>query len=952
MKNLLSLFLLLIIIGYSPSVRSAVGELAKVTGVVIDAKTGERLPGVIVAVEGTKKGAKTNVNGQFTLRIEPGSYDLKVSFIGYQTKIVSNTELKAGETRSVEISLEQQAITGQEVVVTTSMESETQTAQLLARKKAASMNDVMSAEQIKRSPDATSSDAIRRISGVSIVDNKFVQIRGTSERYNNALLNGTALSSTEPDKKAFSFDLLPSNLIDNTIVSKTFTPDLPANFSGGLVQVNTINFPAKFNAKISVGSGFNTASTGENFVTYQTGSTDWLGYDDGTRALPSSFPQTNIRGDQAITEEKLTEYTKLFNNTWATKNTTGGPNTNFSISLGDAVQVFEDNEIGYIGSFSYRSGFEHTDIVRNSYNLKSTEPVAAERSGARDVRSITLGGLANLTYKFSPSDIISFKNIYNQTADDQVIQLAGYDAGTTFDDKQTSFRYMERSLYSGQLVGEHSLESLAKLRLDWRRALSTSTREEPDLRRYVYFRPHDDATQPYRMAISSGANSFYGGRVFSTMDESSHEGALDATLPALEGKLKVGGLMNSRVRDFSARVLAMTLVNPANQGITLLGPDSIFAPENIGPQGFMMDELTDGSDRYDASENVSAAYAMIDAPLFTEDLRFIGGVRYERSSQKLNSTYKGGGDVHYGRVANDILPSLGLVYTLSDKMNLRFATSQTVSRPEFREIAPFAFYDFEINSIIQGDTSIERSLIRNLDFRYEFYPTAGELISFSLFHKQFGLNGFYGRGDDASFEGGAIEATNEGSNSVRSWKNASKPAINYGFELEVRKNLDFISSALSDFIVSGNYSYIISEVDVKDLTQGQQETRPMQGQSPYTLNLGLLYTQQDWGTSVSLLYNTFGKRIAEVNTDKGDIYEYSRNVIDLTVSQTLFEDFELKFSIKDLLAEPQYFAGEDFDASSAGNFDVFQPAEGQLKNLFERSNNRGTSYSLSLAVKL
>jgi hypothetical protein len=950
MKNLISLFFI-IVVGFSYQAYCAVGELAQLTGIVVDAKTGERLTGVSVSVEGTKKGAKTNVNGQFTLRVDPGSYSFKVSYIGYQTKLISNTDLRAGETRTMEIALEQKHVEGQEVVVTSKMESETQTAQLLARKKAATMNDVLGAEQIKRSPDATSGDAIKRISGVTIADNKFVQIRGTSERYNNALLNGTALTSTEPDKKAFSFDLLPANLIDNAIVSKTFTPDLPANFSGGLVQVNTINFPAAFNAKISIGSGFNSTTTGGDFITYQTGGGDWLGYDDGTRGMPAGFPTTNIRGDQAITTGKLTEYSKLFKNTWSPRTTTAGPSTNFSVSVGDAVQVFDESELGYIGSFSYRSGFEHTDIVRNSYNLNSSEPVAAERSGVRDVRSITLGGLANLTYKFSPSHIVSFKNIYNQTADDQVIQLAGYDASSTFDDKQTSFRYMERSLYSGQLVGEHVFEDLAKARLDWRLALSTSKREEPDLRRYVYFRQHDDETQPYRMAISGGANPFYGGRFFSEMNEASHEGAMDITLPALDGKIKVGGLLNSRVRDFSARVLAMTLANPMNQGLTLLSPDSIFATENIGPQGFLLDELTDGSDRYDASENVGALYGMLDIP-FSEQVRFIGGARYERSAQRLNSMYKGGGDVHYGRVANDILPAIGFVYMIDEQVNLRVAATQTVARPEFREIAPFAFYDFEINSIIQGDTSIERSLIRNLDFRAEYYPTAGELVSLSVFHKQFGMNGFFDFNDTADVSGGAIEATNEGSNSIRSWENAKKPAVNYGLELEVRKNLGFIDDMFSNFIISGNYSYIISKVNVKELSQGQQESRPMQGQSPYTLNLGLLYSHPSWGTSVNLLYNTYGKRIAEVNAEKGDVYEFPRNVIDLTISQNLFEQFELKFSIKDLLAEPQYFAGENFDANSAASYDVFKPAEGQLQNLYERSNRKGTSYSLSLSIKL
>ncbi len=629
----------------------------------------------------------------------------------------------------------------------------------------------------------------------------------------------------------------------------------------------------------------------------------------------------------------------------------GGVNTNFAFSIGDALETGDETELGYIGSITYRNGFDHTQIARNAYNPDNTP--LYEREGFRDTKSSTIGGMLNLTYKLSSEHNVSFKNLYNRTAEDQVLDLAGSDYNAYFADKQTMIRFTERSIYSGQLVGEHQFTDLDKIRVDWRASVNTSGRQEPDLRRYVYVRDLNDATMPYFMNISQLPNPAYGGRFFSDLTENNYEGGFDLTIPISASKIKTGGMLSNRNRDFNARVLAMTLANPSAQYLAFQGIDSIFRPENIGPQGFLMAELTDDNDRYTAQENIGALYAMFDAPfdMFGADMRIIGGARYERTSTRLQSTYIGGGKVNYRRIHNDVLPSLGLIYAINDKMNLRAAASQTIARPEFREIAPFAFYDFDISSLVQGDTAIERSLVRNLDLRYEWFPTAGELISVSVFHKQFGLDGFFDLGDSSDFDGGAIEATIAGSNSIRSWANSKKAAKNYGIEFEVRKNLGFIWDQLANFTFSGNYSRTISEVNVLELTQGLEKTRPMQGQSPYTINLGLMYLHPQWGTSVNALYNTFGKRIMEVNPFSGNVFEYPRNVIDLTISQPLFGQYEIKFSAKDILAETQYFANDDFDPSYASSYDFTKDPSIQKAYLYDKYNKKGASYSLSLSVR-
>jgi hypothetical protein len=911
---------LTILIAPELSLAQAQSSNGKITGTILDQQTGEKLIGVTVAVEGAKKGARTNVDGKFTVTVTPGSYNLRITAVGYKTKVLESVSVLPGDVKSVDVTLEPQAVIGEEIVVSGTLERESATSQLVQRKNAATMNDVLAAEQIRKTPDATSSDAVKRISGVNIVDNKFVSIRGTSERYNNALLNGASVTSTEPDKKAFSFDMLPANLIENTIVSKTFTPDLPANFSGGLVQINTVGIPAKFTGRLSVGASYNGLTTGNDFGTYATGGRDWLGYDDGTRSIPNNFPAT--LNDTSISPQERQEYGRLFKNNWAPRRVTAPMNTNFAGSIGDAYSVGEESELGYIATLSYRSNYDHTNIERNSYDAEGTPHY--ERKGSKDNRSVLWGGLLNFTYKLSPFHSLSLKNTYNQSADDEVIQLSGRETSPSqMFTKMQSFRYIERSVMSNMLTGEHMFEELGKIKLDWRASRGASNRNEPDLRRFV-FGTEDTASTPYYAVIGAVPDPKNGGRFFSEMNEVNYEGGLDLSIPVrisddpATSKIKLGGMKSSKTREFDARVLAMTISPTANTMLYFYGIDSIFAPENIGPNGFQIAEIDDPTNRYDASEHVAAGYVMADAP-FTAlgaNLRAVGGVRLEQSIQTLNSGKLGGGAFTYRREYTDWLPSASLIWSINDRMNLRAAATETLTRPEFREIAPFAFYDFELGTLIQGDTNIVRAKVRNLDLRYEWYPTAAELISISGFHKRFE---------------GAIEEVELGANSIKSWTNSPKPAVNYGVELELRKNLGFIADYGMNFIFSGNYAYIISRIDVSELTAGQRTERPMQGQSPFTVNLGLLFTEPTYNTSVNFLYNTAGKKIAAIDPYTDDLYEMPRDVIDLSVSQPLWERYEIKYSIKDLLAQDQVFKSGD---------------------KIERLNEKAPSHSLSFSVRL
>ncbi|HET6513365.1 MAG TPA: TonB-dependent receptor, partial [Candidatus Kapabacteria bacterium] len=600
------------------------------------------------------------------------------------------------------------------------------------------------------------------------------------------------------------------------------------------------------------------------------------------------------------------------------KRVTAPMNFNWSATLGNAYETGEESQLGFIATMSYRTGYDHANITRNSYDAEGT--AIYERSGRKDNRSVLWGGLANLTYKLSPFHSFSFKNTYNQSSDDEVIELSGLDSyPSQLFTKMQSFRYIERTVMSNMLTGEHMFDQLGKIKLDWRASRAASSRNEPDLRRFVF--GTDDTTTPYYALVGSVPDPKNGGRFFSEMSEESYEGSADISIPTekilANSKIKVGGLKSTKTRDFSARVLAMTLAPGANSMLLFNGIDSIFAPENIGPNGFQIEEIDDPTNRYDASEHIAAGYAMVDAPftLFGESIRAVGGVRLEQSIQSLNSGKLGGGSFAYRREYADYLPSASLIWSMNEKMNLRVAATETLTRPEFREIAPFAFYDFELGTLIQGDTNIERAKVRNLDIRYEWYPSSAELISVSGFHKRFE---------------GAIEEIELGANSIKSWANSTKPAINYGVEFEIRKNLGFLGEYLTNFIFSGNYAFIFSKVDVSEITSGMKQERPMQGQSPFTVNVGLLFSEPTYNTSFNLLYNTAGKKIAAIDPFTDDLYEMPRDVIDLSIGQPIGERYEIKYSIRDLLAQDQVFTSGD---------------------KIERLNEKSPSHSLSLSVR-
>lgn len=902
---------------------------SRITGKVLDGANGSVLPDAVLKIENLNKGTASDLDGKFTFdNIASGEVNVRASYVGYVSQIVK-VNVKSGEVVNLDFVLQPEGTLTDTVTIEATRIQNNEASMLLKQQKAENIQDGISSQQIKRTADATSSDVLKRIVGVSIIDNKFVFVRGTNERYSATTLNGVILPSTDPEKKAFSFDLFPSNLLDNIVISKSYTPDLIGNFSGGLVQVTTKDFPDQFSMNFTTSSSYNTISTGKNFLSYNAGEKKLLffnsGRDNGSRQLPSIFPgQTVLSSNYNVQEVKL--FSRALTNNWAQENSTAPVNGGFQLSLGNNITIGKSNSLGFFGAYTYSNSFSSKSIERQSFSTDNLQE--SKYTGSQSEYAVLWGGLLNVSFRAGDNNKFSFKNTYVFNSEDETDYQEGFNNPQTQDRKLYSTKFVERDMLSSQLSGEHFISSLGKLRITWRASYSEADRDEPDYKTLRYQKEIGTEGRYYASLSTGEPNSLGGGRFFSWLKDinRSVESNFEFNFkPAkkIEVKTKVGVFYNRSSRDFSARLFAPKLVDANNFALIYLSPDSLFMPENIDTNKILYYELTRKSDSYVATEDLAAGYMMVDVPL--GKLRTVIGARLESNLSKLSSFDQIGEPIQRNVNKNDILPSVNLTYALNPKINLRAGYYQSISRPEFREIAPFSFYDFAEQIFTIGNPDLERNLIRNYDLRFEYFPYAGEIISVSLFYKKF----------DSPIE--EVFVPNSGAdNRVKSYQNAKGGANNYGIELEARKNLGFITKHMKYFSLNANISIINSKVDLSGI--GSTVTnleRRLQGQSPYTINMGLYYDNSDLGTSVNLSYNRFGKRISEVGLEGlSDIEENGRDVVDLSVMQRLFKNFEVKFTVKDILAQDYLFT-----QTVAGKEEMFKKI------------NAGTGFSLSLSYK-
>jgi TonB-dependent receptor len=890
---------------------SFVQAQTRLSGKVLNAKN-EPVPGATVKIRGEAGGTATDIEGRYLISLAVGKkHELEFSAIGYATKLVNDIEVGPGLDNELNIVLEVAAKDIEGVVVrSTSRRQESTAALINFQKNNIAMSSGLASDFIRRTPDKNTGEVLKRVSGASIQDNKFVIIRGLSDRYNAAVINNAQLPSTEPDKKAFSFDVIPSALIDNIIINKTATPELTGEFAGGLVQINTKDVPTKNFLTLGISFGFNTQSVFKDFISNKRNNTDWLGFDNGKRSLPSGFPKTPqayraLGGSNEGVQQQL-ELTKLFTNEgYAEQSTTALPTQTYSLTWGNAARAKNGGVFGTVVSLQYRNSMLKYDVTRQLHEADGD--VLVQLNDDQNRYSVNVGALANFTY-VKGRHKISFKNIFNQLFEDNYYARSGVSNDRLQDLNFRSSVLNQRSLYSGQLEGEHQITN-SGIRLRWNGNFAYNSKSQPDLRTSAYFR-----------SIGSGQDFEHNDddtrRFFSNLKDFSYGANGSLSIPFTLGKdkqtFKVGGSTLIRIRDFKSRIFRYEPANSSqfDASKNALPFDVIFAPENITTNGFKLLDFTNNQDKYFGASATNGVYGMFDNK-FGASVRLVWGVRVENFQQFLTTK-----DVSAKRVLVetekwDVLPSLNLTLSPSTKHSIRASASRTIARPEFREIAPFSFFDYEVNYAVNGNPDLKRSSILNGDLRYEWYPKGGEAVTIGAFYKKFDDPIELRLNPSSVLDRRNYEYTNAGK------------AYTVGAEFEVRKGLDFISQQLNAFSVFANLTYIYSKVSLSSTSGSNASTsssRPLQGQSPYLVNLGLQYNSRNAVWSGSALYNRIGQRLALVGiNDLGfpDVYERPRDQVDLQIAKKIMNKRgEIKLTWADLL-NPAYYFYENVDSKKA-----------------------------------
>ena len=885
MRRMIGSILVSTVVAAAPAQAQEVGWVA---GEVIDTNLAITLPGVPVEAVGTGQVAYTDLDGRYRLELPPGTYDIRIVMAGYAETNVT-VEVVAGRLSTVQVALGSNVFAEELVVSAPTLEADSSTAaaQMMMRMRAPSVQDNIGAVEMSANDDSNAADAMQRVTGVSVVEGQSVFVRGLGERYSNTTLAGATLPTTEPDRRVVPLDLFPTGLIDSVQVSKTYTPDKPSQFAGGLVEIVPMKLPDATSFEVSAGGGWNSMTTGTMGLGYPGGGRDWAGFDDGTRALPAGFPDRKVtrRGrfspaGVGFTPEELQGIGLSFDNTWDPRPETMPLDQSYSAMFGGRF-----GKLGVVATFRHAQSAQYNTEQQTYYKVGQggVEPFNGPYDFEISERSGVIGGVGNIAYQFNPNQRLSFENFLTHVGTNETRMFEGYNDDVGENLRNQRLWWVEEQITSHHFGGEHLFPALSNSRLDWKIALSRADREEPDLREALY--EFDPARSAYVLAdeSQSGLRQF-NDLLDNTVETSGNWSTLFEQWDGLASQVKLGSSYLDRERDFLSRRLRFTPRNAA--GVDLSAPlEEIFAPVNIG-KAFELREETRGTDRYDAAQTVGAFYGMVDLPLSART-RLVTGARVEQFSQQVETLdpFAGTLDQQTSDVLTasldetNVFPSVNFVYAATTGQNVRIGYSQTVNRPEFREVSPFEFTDVVGGRAVVGNPNLRQSLIRNFDARWEWFPGAEEVISASFFYKRF---------DDP------IERIVEPTAQLRTSFTNAESAQNAGLELEVR-------SLVGPFVLVGaNYTYVDSEVTLSPASRQVQTSlvRPLAGTSANLLNA--LFEVRGLGFSGRLLWNYFDDRISDVGSlGLPDIIEKGRQSLDLVLSRR-WDQASLKVALSNL----------------------------------------------------
>ena len=966
--------------GAAPAAPPLAGTLA---GRVIDGRTGEGLPGATVFLPTLGTGAAADPDGRYLVQNVPaGSYDVEVQFIGYTTKTVTGVEVRDGRTTELDVTLEDESEELGAVTVTAERERNTNAALFAVRKLAPSVIDVVSRADIQLAGSDAAS-AISRTPAAEAKDGKFIRVRGFGDRYANLTLNGIPIPSITPDRREVPLDLFPASALGSVRVVKGYTPDLPADFVGGLVQLFTRDTPPGRLLQFKASGTYNTAASLQQGIYLGGCSGAWTGFSSCYADFPAAFfdgrniegqdaaddvndPDTPIANPRSAAEQEALGEAIAATMPYNPTVETAPIDQSYGLTYGDAFDI-ANRRFGFISVFSY----DQTYSVRKDYverllsassigNASESDPLApifdTDYRGEYGEQAVRVGGIVNMGYAVSDASKLAFTTVYNRTTEDLARVLVGYRSGDEQNTYIPQLRRLQSQLLTLRFSGAHTLpESRVRLldgllndvgidvngaTLDWQLAYTRTGRFEPGTRAPVYVQnsPAEDSRTEGYQPLPDVPFRYYDSNFASLaavfhqdQDDNGYAGGLDAAVPfRVLGRpvtLKLGGFGDYRDREVYTRRIFFT--PNAATGLELGGPfdtlppDLLHTPEFIEVPdstdtgtlvGFAPQENTRPEDNYTADATVLAAYAMLDVEL-VPGVRVVGGARLEDARQdgrafgnfgEFFPEVEDGDDLlteKTWRLANtDILPSVALTVSPTERMNVRAGLARTVARPQFREFAPITFYDFFGGITATGNDELERVFITNADLRWELFLNPESVLSVGTFYKGFG------RPIEAIWQNG----------DARTWANTGR-ARAYGVEFEARGNAGSIVSALDGLTLNTNLTLMYSEVDDFVFLSGGRPTRipseerPVFGQTPFLVNTIATYTMPGVGTSVSTLLQATGRRLELVSNDvtRPAIYEAARTELDVIVEQPLGRGMTLRASARRLLGSEVRFE-QDF----------------------------------------
>lgn len=864
-------------------------------GRILDEEKNTPVPNARILVRGLRADFRSDAHGEYTVVVPAGTIDLTVIHPDFSTRSMTDIVVQGDAIVELDVMLAPQSVALAELVVTIPKLEGGTVFVLRERRDAASVSDMLGADQISKAGDSDAAGALQRVTGVTVVGGRFIYVRGLGERYSSTLLNGSTLPSPDPERRVVPLDLFPASALGSILVQKTYSPDLPGEFGGGAVNLRTREIPKEFEANLEVSGGFRTHTTLRTAPTYDGGGLDFLGFGVGARALPSEFKaatersriQTKTVTGQGFTAEELERFGESLDTDYQVGSAKTLPDLGVSLEVGGPFELLGVTSGAFVG-LNYDRGTSVRRIHRRS--LLPDLSVRTEQNLVSTENTTSIGGLFGADFEFNPQHALRLTTFLSRISE----KTARTANGRFPENDIESYRlqWVEQMMLAQQLRGHHVFAHEDGPALDWRYMVSVATRDEPNLRDIFYI--IDNGVR--RLDTNDFKNQRYYGELFDV----NHDLGLDFTYPFKgfgdePSKVQAGAMtiLKSREVDVRRFTYAGGLASPLDQA----PPDRIFNPDTIGSGAGLvqLDEVTLDDDAYAASEERFGGYLMGDLGL-VKRLRLMTGARIEVSHQKVE-TFLPPAAIAQGpnQVAElsttDILPAATLSWEFVDDMLLRLAFSRTVARPNFRELSPAVFRDPAGTLEFQGNPDLKRTMLTNVDLRFEWYPSPGETFSVAGFWKSFQDP------VEVRLTAGAVD---------REIPINVPSAVNFGGEVEFRKDFSFVADALSDLYAAGNLTVVSSRVNLESLdpeVRGILTTleRPLQGQSPFVINMQLGYDNVDQGMSVAALYNVFGERITALGV-RGlpDRYESPVHRVDLVASKR-FGRCKLSLKAKNML---------------------------------------------------